>query len=180
MLRILTVGVCLIVSGGLTALSAADPKELQAILAREIMTPKQALNEAQEFCEKRIPVLPEFKSAADFDKYAEQVRSDVHSKVIFRGAAVSWRDAKLGVDWLDTIKGGPGYQIKKLRYEALPGLWIPALLYEPEKLTGKVPVHLAVNGHDAAGKQAPYKQIRCINLAKRGIISLNVEWLGMG
>ena len=26
----------------------------------------------------------------------------------------------------------------------------------------------------------PYKQIRCINLAKRGMLALNVEWLGMG
>jgi len=30
-------------------------------------------------------------------------------------------------------------RFKKLRYEALPGLWIPALLYEPTQLTGKVP-----------------------------------------
>jgi dienelactone hydrolase len=59
-------------------------------------------------------------------------------------------------------------------------LWIPALLYEPEKLSGKVPVALAVNGHDRNGKAAPYKQIRCINLAKRGMLVLNVEWLGMG
>jgi dienelactone hydrolase len=73
-----------------------------------------------------------------------------------------------------------GYRIKKLRYEALPGLWIPALLYEPEQLKGRVPVVLNVNGHDSKGKSAPYKQIRCINLAKRGILALNVEWLGMG
>src|SRR5262249_33738818 len=39
---------------------------------------------------------------------------------------------------------------------------------------------LNVNGHDGNGKAAPYKQIRCINLAKRGILALNVEWLGMG
>ena len=39
---------------------------------------------------------------------------------------------------------------------------------------------LAVNGHDRAGKAAGYKQTRCINLAKRGMIVLNVEWLGMG
>ena len=66
-----------------------------------------------------------------------------------------------------------GYRIKKLRYEALPGLWIPALLYEPEKLKGRVPVVLNVNGHDSKGKAAPYKQIRCINLAKRGMLALN-------
>src|SRR5262249_21704608 len=39
---------------------------------------------------------------------------------------------------------------------------------------------LNVNGHDGAGKAAPYKQLRCINLAKRGMLALNVEWLGMG
>jgi len=67
-----------------------------------------------------------------------------------------------------------------VRYEALPGLWIPAILYLPEKISGPTPVHLAVNGHDPLGKAAPYKQIRCINLAQRGVISLNVEWFAMG
>src|SRR4029079_11680479 len=84
------------------------------------------------------------------------------------------------VEWLDTIAGGPGYRIKKLRFEAIPGLWVPALLYEPEKLKGRVPVVLNVNGHDSKGKPAPHKQIRCINLAKRGMLALNTEWLGMG
>ncbi len=39
---------------------------------------------------------------------------------------------------------------------------------------------LNVNGHDGKGKAADYKQIRCINQAKRGIIALNLEWIGMG
>ena len=84
------------------------------------------------------------------------------------------------MEWQETIPGGDGYRIKKLRYEALPGMWVPALLYEPEKLSGKVPVVLNVNGHDPIGKAAKYKQIRCINQAKRGMIALNVEWFGMG
>src|SRR5262249_14900902 len=72
-------------------------------------------------------------------------------------------------------------------YECLPGLWIPALLYEPEMLAEakaasdrNVPVVLNVNGHDPNGKAAEYKQIRCINLAKRGLLALNIEWFGMG
>jgi hypothetical protein len=78
----------------------------------------------------------------------------------------------------------PGYVVKKLRYECLPGMWIPALLYVPDKLAddkaAKVPVVLNVNGHDGKGKAADYKQIRCINLVKRGMIVLNPEWFGMG
>jgi dienelactone hydrolase len=75
---------------------------------------------------------------------------------------------------------GKGYRIKRLRYEIIPGLWIPALLYEPEKLSGKVPVILNVNGHEGTGVANDYIQIRCINAAKRGVLALNFEWLGMG
>src|SRR4029077_18588138 len=96
------------------------------------------------------------------------------------GEANEWSKAPLKVEWLETIPGGPGDRIRKLRYEVAPGWWIPALLYEPDKLAGKVPVFLNVNGHDPVGKATEYKQMRCINQAKRGIIALNVEWLGMG
>ena len=84
------------------------------------------------------------------------------------------------MEWSDTIEGLPGYRIRKLRFEAVPGWWIPALLYEPTKLSGKRPVVLNVNGHDGKGKAADYKQLRCINQAKRGMIALNVEWIGHG
>lgn len=161
-------------------LRAADPTPLQQALSREIVGPRQALLDVQDRIESRIPRMPEVKSAAEWDKHAERIRREVLDRVVFRGAASSWREAKGQVKWFDAMPGGPGYRIKKLRYEALPGLWIPALLYEPDKLAAKTPVVLAVNGHDGNGKAAGYKQIRCINLAKRGMLVLNVEWLGMG
>jgi len=99
---------------------------------------------------------------------------------MYRGEAQSWRKADCKVEWLETIDAAPEYRIKKLRYEVVPGLWIPALLYEPTTLAEKTPVTLNVNGHDPNGKAAPYKQIRCINLAKRGMLALNLEWFGMG
>ena len=160
--------------------ATAQTNILAPLLAREIIGPNLALAEVQNYTENRVPLMPAMKSAAEWEKEAARLRRATHEEVIFRGEARAWRDAKTKVEWLDTIPGGPGYSIRKLRYEALPGLWIPALLYVPEKLSGKVPVHLAVNGHDGAGKAAPYKQIRCINLAKRGVISLNAEWLNMG
>ncbi len=160
--------------------SPAQTNLLAPLLARNIIGPNLALAEVQSYTENRVPLMPALKSAAEWENEAARLRREALNDVIFRGEASQWRDAKSKVEWLDTIAGGPGYTIRKLRYEALPGLWIPALLYLPEKITGKVPVHLAVNGHDAVGKAAPYKQIRCINLAKRGVISLNAEWLGMG
>ncbi len=163
-----------------SALFAADKADLQAVLGHKILAPGTPITEVEKYVGARLPKMPAVKTAAEWEPYAAKIRAGVLERVVYRGAAANWRDAKTRVEWLETIKGGPGYRIKKLRYEAVPGLWIPALLYEPDNLKGKVPVILNVNGHDRNGKAASYKQMRCINQAKRGMIALNVEWLGMG
>ena len=153
-------------------------------LAHEITGTKQSMIEVADYADGLIPRMPEVKSLAEWEAYANRVRAQVLQRVIFLGEAKAWRDAKTKVEMLDTIDGGPGYKIRKLRYEAIPGLWIPALLYLPDGLETKgkasAAAALNVNGHDAKGKAADYKQIRCINQAKRGMISLNIEWLNMG
>ena len=158
---------------------------IKPLLERTILDDGTPQKEVEAFCEARVIRLPaadaaERKSTEAWTKYTDELRQRTLDKVVFRGEAAAWRDADCKVEWLDTIEGGEGYKIKRLRYEAVPGLWIPALLYEPVKLDGKAPVFLNVNGHDGKGKAAPYKQIRSINMAKRGMIVLNVEWLGMG
>jgi hypothetical protein len=160
--------------------SAADEAALKAMLAHKILAPRQTLTEVAKYVEVRLPKIPQVKTVAEWEKYAGKVRAEVLQRTVYRGEAAQWRDARLKVEWQETIKGGPGYRIRKLRFEAVPGLWIPALLYEPEALKAKVPAILNVNGHDRNGKAADYKQIRCINQAKRGMLALNVEWLGMG
>lgn len=172
---VVTAITCFFVSVAGAAEFAAQPH-----LDRPIIGPLLSLEELQAFCQTRLKPVPAFDRGEDWTKFADSVRQQTLDNVVYRGAAAQWRDAKTGVEWLDTIDGGEGYRIKKLRYEALPGLWIPALLFEPTKLDAKAPVFLNVNGHDRAGKAAGYKQLRCINQAKRGILSLNVEWVGMG
>jgi len=159
----------------------ADPKaDVEQLLSRPILAPEQSLTDVQNFAASCIPPLPQPASVAEWEPAAKHIREQTLVNTVYRGEAAKWRETPLKVEWLTTIDGGPGYRIKKLRYEAVPGMWIPALLYEPEKISGKVPVFLNVNGHDPVGKAAEYKQMRCINEAKRGIIALNVEWLGMG
>ncbi|MBX7167671.1 MAG: acetylxylan esterase [Pirellulales bacterium] len=164
---------------GTTAIRADDPA-IAAALSRPILAPDQPLAEVQAFCTARVARLPRCATLAEWEAEAQRVRTAMLDQVIFRGAARDWRAAPLQVEWLETIPGGPGYTIQKLRYAALPGLWIPALLYVPDHLSGRVPVVLNVNGHDSQGKSAPYKQMRCINQARRGMLAMNVEWLGMG
>jgi hypothetical protein len=163
----------------LTAL-AASAADIESLLRRPIIGSNLPLSEVQAYTEARVPLMPVVDSVQQWEAIAEKLRCDVLDRVVFRGRAAEWRKQKTRVEWLETIKGGAGYNIRKLRYEAVPGLWIPALLYEPHDLAGKVPAVLNVNGHDGAGTAAAYKQIRCINQAKRGMLALNTEWLGMG
>lgn len=163
-----------------TALAVAADADLERLLQRPILEAKQSQQETLDYCRPRIARLTQPTQREAWQQTAQQLRQRVLDEVVLRGAAQQWSSAPLNVEWLEDMEGGPEYQIRKLRYEAVPGLWIPALLYQPRELSGKVPVILNVNGHDGNGKAAVYKQMRCINLAKRGLIALNVEWLGMG
>lgn len=138
------------------------------------------LAELQRFCQSKIATLSVPETREAWEAYANKLRSRVLEEIVFRGVPGQWRNHPLRVEWLEPIPAGPGYRLRKLRYEALPGFWVPAILYEPEKLSGKVPAVLNVNGHTPLGKQYPPKQLRCINMAKKGIMALNIEWVGMG
>ncbi len=153
---------------------------LRDLLGRSILDPRQPLVEAQVYIESRVPSIPIFQNRIEWEQYASSLRRQVLEQVIFRGEASRWRDAKTNIEWMETISGGSGYHIKKLRYEAVPGLWIPALLYEPEKVREKVPAILNVSGHEKLGKATPHLQICCINQAKRGMFALSIEWFKMG
>ncbi len=160
-----------------------DPavKKVADALDRHLIDSTIPLEEVQAFIAGRIPPMPEVHTLAEWERYAQSARSRALEKSVFRGEAAHWREQPTHPVWGDRIAAGPGYTIRKVRYEAVPGLWIPALLYEPTTFKEKkVPVSLAVNGHDANGKFADYKQIRCINQVKRGMIVLNMEYLGMG
>ncbi|QDT40472.1 acetyl esterase [Gimesia alba] len=171
---------CCLLALSLTTATAAEP-DLKTLLAKPILEKDQPWKEVQAFIAPKVPGMPEVSSVAEWEKTIARIRKDVLNKVVYRGEAAKWRDSKPNVVWLETIAGGPEYKIQKLRLEALPGLWVPALLYIPNELSGKVPVVMNVNGHDRKdGKAADYKQVRCINQAKRGMLALNVEWLGMG
>src|SRR5258705_1367875 len=159
---------------------ASQSESIASLLSTPILDTNLPLAEVQAYTESRVPLVPYVSTVAEWEKLARKMREDALNKVVFRGKATDWRQQKTRVEWLETIPGGAGYHIRKLRYEAVPGFWIPALLYEPENLSGKVPVMLNVNGHEGVGKAVAYKQIRCINEVKRGMLALNPEWIGMG
>ncbi len=162
------------------ALAAAQPADpIDAALSKLILDPKQPAVEAQVYTAARVPLLPTFDSAAKWQAYATTLRRRILDEVVFRGEARTWRTAKTRVETVSE-EAGRGYRLRKLRYEVIPGLWLPALLYLPERMTGRVPVVLNVNGHETRGIATPYIQTRCIHLARNGVIAMNPEWFGRG
>jgi dienelactone hydrolase len=160
-------------------LVAQIPEAVQSYLDWPLLDPKQSQMEVQVHTASRVPPAPVFSNAVNWQRYASDLRRQVLENVVFRGRAAEWRKARVKVEWVDTITG-QGYRLRKFRYEAVPGMWIPALLYEPERREGKAPVVLNVNGHERTGVSTPYIQTRCINLARRGMLAFNAEWMGRG
>src|SRR3954462_5203849 len=120
----------------LVALSCAASSRLAAgedraqiikqALAEPILSAGQTTAELRAFIVPRIRRMSQFKSRQEWEQEAARIRRDMLDEIVFRGAqAVAWRDAKCGVEWLDTVAGGPGYHIRKFRYEVLPGMWVP-------------------------------------------------------
>jgi cephalosporin-C deacetylase-like acetyl esterase len=72
------------------------------------------------------------------------------------------------------------YVIEKLVFESLPGYFVPALLYKPRQITGRVPGILSPCGHSAVGKAAAPYQILHLNLVKRGYVVLTYDPVGQG
>src|SRR5688572_28058013 len=81
---------------------AADPVE--GWLGRQIIAPTQTLAEVQSFTESRVPLMPDVKTARDWDRIAGRLRRETLERVVFRGEAARWRDARTRVEWLDTIE----------------------------------------------------------------------------
>ncbi|MBX7168072.1 MAG: c-type cytochrome, partial [Pirellulales bacterium] len=149
-------------------------------LGTELLAPGEPLAEARAFLEPRVAQLPPFDSADAWRTYAADLRQRVLREIVFRGRAAEWRDAAAKVELLDTQPGKLPYSVTRLRFEVLPGMWIPALLYAPAHISAPVPAVLNLNGHESEGMNCDFKQARCVNLALRGMIALNVEWFGMG
>lgn len=163
----------------LALLPAVDGATIESRLAPRMLNSRVTMVEAQIYLASRVVTMPPIQDRAAWQKYAANLRSQILDNVVFRGEAAKWRNLPLDVEWLDTIPA-EGYRLRKFRYQALPGLWLPALLYEPLELRGRMPVVVNVNGHEGAGMATPYIQQRCIHLARNGVLAFNYEWYSKG
>ncbi|MGH9327286.1 MAG: hypothetical protein ACRD2B_11480 [Terriglobia bacterium] len=169
----------------LAALSQAAgqgiPRLIQPILSKPIETPDLVKFQLQKYLMGRVRPLSVPASAAAWTAEADRIRKHLLDDVVFHGWPEQWVNSPPRFEDVGSIPSGKGFRMRKLRFEIVPGFWSTAILYEPEKIRGKVPAILAVSGHFfELGKAVPFKQKLCINFALRGVAVLNLEWLDMG
>ncbi|MCW5978254.1 MAG: acetylxylan esterase [Bryobacteraceae bacterium] len=157
------------------------PEQAGAVLKADLQTPEMAALPLRQYLIRKAPKLPAPSDAAQWTAEAKRLRREILDEVVFHGWPREWVDAPLKMEDAGTVPSGPGYRMRKLRYEIVPGFYSTAVLYEPESSSGKAPGIVNVNGHvGPPGKAVEYKQKRCINMARRGIVALNLEWLSFG
>jgi hypothetical protein len=163
----------------LAVFAQTDVSQVRAVLEPVYQSPELVADQIRRFAHARAPRLTQSPSA--WREEAARLRKRLLEEVVYRGWPREWVDAAPRFEDLGAIPAPPGYKMRKLRYEIVPGYWSSAILYEPERLEGRAPAILNVNGHvGAPGKAVEYKQKRCINQARRGIIALNLEWPSFG
>lgn len=148
--------------------------------SRPVLPPSVIQFQLEQYLMARIPPLPEPLSAEEWTKHEEQTRAHILDTVVFHGWPQDWIDSPPRFEQVGVIETGHGYRIRKLRYEVVPGFMSTALLYEPVGVSGRVPAILNLIGHEPDGTAVEYEQKRCINLAKRGMIALNLGWMEFG
>ncbi len=163
------------------AFGQSDPDEISQVLGEEILAPSAALHQIKSYILSRVAPPPSATSAQQWTEQARRLRQHLLQEVVFHGWPDEWVNSPPKFEDIGVIETGQGYRLRKLRYEIVPGFQSVAILYEPERLQGKLAAILNVNGHvGPPGKAVEYKQKRCINFAKHGILALNVEWFFFG
>jgi len=72
------------------------------------------------------------------------------------------------------------YRVEKVIYESIPGYFVTAALFLPQKRKGKAPAIIYASGHTANGFRSETYQHIIINLVKKGFVVLAFDPVGQG
>lgn len=159
-----------------------EASDLRELLKDEILSPAVAEFQVRQYIVQNTAPLPKPPATAEeWSTSASRLRHHLLDGVVLHGWPKEWVESAPRFEEAGVIETGEGYRIHKLRYQIVPGFEASALLYEPERITGRVPGILNLAGHDGPlGYAYEFKQKRCITYARHGILALNLEWFGFG
>lgn len=164
-----------------SAVAQTQPGDVTRDLSTPILVPDVVASELRSYLMRKVEIPAVPARAEDWTAEARRLKERILKEIVFYGWPREWVDAPLKFEDLGIIEEAPGYRMRRLRYEIVPGMQSTAILYEPANMHARVPAILNVNGHvGPPGKSIEYKQKRCINQARMGILALNLEWLWYG
>ncbi|MCE5345512.1 MAG: alpha/beta hydrolase family protein [Bacteroidales bacterium] len=73
-----------------------------------------------------------------------------------------------------------GYRVENVIYESLPGFYVTASLFIPDKVKKPAPAILFCSGHSTGVYRLPSYQLPLLNLVKKGFIVLAIDPIGQG
>jgi len=149
-------------------------------LSKPVQLPAVTQFQLEQYLMGRIPPLPPPSTPELWTAEEQRLRRHMLEEVAFHGWPREWIESRPYFQEVGVIETDYGYRIRKLRYEIVPGFMSTALMYEPEKITGRVPAVLNLIGHEPDGIAVEYEQKRCINFAKRGMVALDLGWMQFG
>jgi dienelactone hydrolase len=167
-------------TGAAIAHAQTTPQSVARALGAQIQPMAVTAYQVQRYMMERIPKRPTAGSPEQWTAQATKLREHILKDIAFHGWPREWVDSPPRFEEVGPVQKGNGYLWRKLRFEIVPGYWSSAILYEPESAGGKIPAILYVQGHEHTGKAVEYAQKACINFARRGIMVLDPEWVGMG
>ena len=156
------------------------PHSVAEPLSQSIQPVSVTEYQLESYLNRRIPKLPAISDPAALKAWQDKLRRHILDDIAYHGWSREWIDAPPRFQEAGMIETRHGYRLHKLRYEIVPGFDSVAILYEPENLHGRASAILNVIGHEPMGEAAEYEQKRAINFAKRGIVALNLGWMGFG
>ena len=162
------------------AQAQTNPQSVTIVLEAPIQPVAVTAYQVQRYMMDRIPKLPAPESPEQWTLKAAKLRQHMLDDIAFHGWPQEWVKSPPRFEEVGPLVNDQGYRWRKLRFEIVPGYWSTAILYMPENPVGKTPAILYVEGHEHVGKAVEYAQKACINFAKRGIVTLDPEWMGMG
>jgi dienelactone hydrolase len=178
--RLLAIGLLLCTLGVISGFAQISKPYVEESLTQPSRDIPWKEYQLQEFLLKRYAPMPIPTTPAVWSTEEERVRKHLLDDIAYHGWPREWVDAAPKFEEVGVIETAHGYCIHKLRFEVVPGFHSTALLYEPAKIVGRVPAILNLLGHEPDGVGVEYEQKRCINFAKRGIIALDLEFIGFG
>ena len=162
------------------AQAQTTPPSVTRVLEASIQPVPVTAYQVQRYMMERIPKLPASESPEQWSREAAKLRQHMLNDIAFHGWPHEWVESPPRFEEVGPVENSQGYRWRKLRFEIVPGYWSTAILYEPENPGGKTPAILYVEGHGPSGKVQESAQKACINFARRGMVALSLEWIGMG